>query len=184
MDEVGKLFQEEEYFVPELMLAGRAMKAAMEPLRPLLAALGREARRRGRRRRGQGRPARHRQEPRHLDAGGRGLQGDRPRRRRDAADIRRGDPRAQARDRLPVGAPDRDHDRDEDDDRGDQGGGAAAGRQDPGRRRAAEREIRDRRSAPTATARRRRTRSRWRAGRWGFRTETWARPCEGRNGPC
>ncbi len=36
MDEVGKLFQEEEYFVPELMLAGRAMKAAMEPLRPLL----------------------------------------------------------------------------------------------------------------------------------------------------
>jgi len=40
MDEVGKLFYEEEYFVPELMLAGRAMKAAMEPLRPLLAAAG------------------------------------------------------------------------------------------------------------------------------------------------
>jgi 5-methyltetrahydrofolate--homocysteine methyltransferase len=40
MDEVGKLFQEEEYFVPELILAGRAMKAAMEPLRPLLAAAG------------------------------------------------------------------------------------------------------------------------------------------------
>src|SRR5208283_4761356 len=40
MDEVGRLFQEEEYFVPELMLAGRAMKAAMEPLRPLLAAAG------------------------------------------------------------------------------------------------------------------------------------------------
>src|SRR5271157_2688259 len=40
MDEVGKLFQEEEYFVPELMLAGRAMKAATEPLRPLLAAAG------------------------------------------------------------------------------------------------------------------------------------------------
>jgi corrinoid protein of di/trimethylamine methyltransferase len=40
MDEVGKLFQEEEYFVPELLLAGRAMKAAMEPLRPLLAAAG------------------------------------------------------------------------------------------------------------------------------------------------
>lgn len=40
MDEVGKLFQEEEYFVPELMLAGRAMRAAMEPLRPLLAAAG------------------------------------------------------------------------------------------------------------------------------------------------
>ena len=40
MDEVGKLFHEEEFFVPELMLAGRAMKAAMEPLRPLLAAAG------------------------------------------------------------------------------------------------------------------------------------------------
>ena len=40
MDEVGKLFQEEAYFVPELMLSGRAMKAAMEPLRPLLAAAG------------------------------------------------------------------------------------------------------------------------------------------------
>jgi 5-methyltetrahydrofolate--homocysteine methyltransferase len=37
MDEVGELFQEERYFVPELMMAGRAMKAAMEPLRPLMA---------------------------------------------------------------------------------------------------------------------------------------------------
>jgi len=40
MDEVGKLFQEEEYFVPELLLSARAMKAAMTPLRPLLAAKG------------------------------------------------------------------------------------------------------------------------------------------------
>ena len=40
MDEVGKLFEQEEYFVPELLLAGRAMKAAMAPLRPLLAASG------------------------------------------------------------------------------------------------------------------------------------------------
>jgi len=40
MDEVGKLFEEEEYFVPELLLAGRAMRAAMQPLRPLLAAAG------------------------------------------------------------------------------------------------------------------------------------------------
>lgn len=40
MDEVGRLFQDEELFVPELMLSGRAMKAAMEPLRPLLAAAG------------------------------------------------------------------------------------------------------------------------------------------------
>ena len=34
MDEVGRLFEEEEYFVPELLLAGRAMKSAMELLRP------------------------------------------------------------------------------------------------------------------------------------------------------
>jgi len=27
MDEVGRLFEAEEYFVPELLLAGRAMKA-------------------------------------------------------------------------------------------------------------------------------------------------------------
>jgi 5-methyltetrahydrofolate--homocysteine methyltransferase len=40
MDEVGRLYEAEEYFVPELLLAGRAMKSAMELLRPLLAASG------------------------------------------------------------------------------------------------------------------------------------------------
>jgi corrinoid protein of di/trimethylamine methyltransferase len=40
MDEVGRLFEEEEYFVPELLLAGRAMKNAMELLRPLMTASG------------------------------------------------------------------------------------------------------------------------------------------------
>ena len=40
MDEVGKLFEAEEYFVPELLLAGRAMKSAMELLRPLMIASG------------------------------------------------------------------------------------------------------------------------------------------------
>ena len=40
MDEVGRLFEEEEYFVPELLLAGRAMKSAMELLRPLMVASG------------------------------------------------------------------------------------------------------------------------------------------------
>jgi 5-methyltetrahydrofolate--homocysteine methyltransferase len=40
MDEVGKLFESEEYFVPELLLAGRAMKSAMELLRPLMTAAG------------------------------------------------------------------------------------------------------------------------------------------------
>jgi corrinoid protein of di/trimethylamine methyltransferase len=40
MEEVGRLFECEEYFVPELLLAGRAMKSAMELLKPLLTASG------------------------------------------------------------------------------------------------------------------------------------------------
>ena len=40
MDEVGKRFECEDYFVPELLLSGRAMKASMELLRPLLALKG------------------------------------------------------------------------------------------------------------------------------------------------
>lgn len=40
MDEVGHLFECEEYYVPELLLAGRAMKCALELLRPLLASSG------------------------------------------------------------------------------------------------------------------------------------------------
>ena len=40
MDEVGKLFEAEEYFVPELLLAGRAMKSSMELLRPLMVSSG------------------------------------------------------------------------------------------------------------------------------------------------
>lgn len=40
MDEVGRRFECEEYFVPELLLSGRAMKAALELIRPLLAASG------------------------------------------------------------------------------------------------------------------------------------------------
>ncbi len=37
-DIVGKRFEEGEYFLPDLMLAGRALKAAMDILKPLLAA--------------------------------------------------------------------------------------------------------------------------------------------------
>jgi 5-methyltetrahydrofolate--homocysteine methyltransferase len=40
MDKVGKLFEAQEYYIPEMLLAGRAMKAALEPIRPLLAASG------------------------------------------------------------------------------------------------------------------------------------------------
>jgi corrinoid protein of di/trimethylamine methyltransferase len=42
MDEVGRLFECEEYFVPELLLSGRAMKGSLKLLRPLLAARGDE----------------------------------------------------------------------------------------------------------------------------------------------
>ena len=96
MDEVGKLFQEEEFFVPELMLAGRAMKAAMEPLRPLLAAAG--AKPAGVVVAGTVKGDLH-------DIGknlvvsmleGSGFKVHRPRHGCDAADIRRGDPRAPA----------------------------------------------------------------------------------------
>jgi 5-methyltetrahydrofolate--homocysteine methyltransferase len=40
MDEVGKKFEANEYFVPELLLAARAMKSSLELIRPLLAAGG------------------------------------------------------------------------------------------------------------------------------------------------
>ncbi|MFZ1937965.1 MAG: corrinoid protein [Terracidiphilus sp.] len=40
MDEVGRLFECEEYFVPELLLSGRAMKSAMELIKPRLSASG------------------------------------------------------------------------------------------------------------------------------------------------
>ena len=42
MDEVGRRFECEDYFVPELLLSARAMKAALELIRPLLAAGGNE----------------------------------------------------------------------------------------------------------------------------------------------
>ncbi|MGQ9635215.1 MAG: corrinoid protein [Bryobacteraceae bacterium] len=40
MDEVGRRYECEEYFVPELLLAARAMKASMDLIRPLLASSG------------------------------------------------------------------------------------------------------------------------------------------------
>jgi 5-methyltetrahydrofolate--homocysteine methyltransferase len=40
MAEVGRLFEQNEYYVPELLLSARAMKAGFEPLRPLLGARG------------------------------------------------------------------------------------------------------------------------------------------------
>ncbi len=42
MDEVGKRFECNEYFVPELLIAARAMKTSLEILTPLLAEAGAE----------------------------------------------------------------------------------------------------------------------------------------------
>jgi 5-methyltetrahydrofolate--homocysteine methyltransferase len=42
MDEVGKRFECEEYFVPELLLAARAMKGSLVLIRPLLTERGAE----------------------------------------------------------------------------------------------------------------------------------------------
>ncbi len=42
MDEAGRRFECNEYFVPELLVAARAMKASLELIRPLLAAQGAE----------------------------------------------------------------------------------------------------------------------------------------------
>jgi 5-methyltetrahydrofolate--homocysteine methyltransferase len=40
MDEVGRRFECSEYFVPELLISARAMKASLELIRPLLVARG------------------------------------------------------------------------------------------------------------------------------------------------
>jgi 5-methyltetrahydrofolate--homocysteine methyltransferase len=40
MGEVGRRFEEEEYFVPELLLSARAMKSALELISPLLSETG------------------------------------------------------------------------------------------------------------------------------------------------
>jgi 5-methyltetrahydrofolate--homocysteine methyltransferase len=40
MDEVGRRFECQEYFVPELLISARAMKGALELIRPLLTARG------------------------------------------------------------------------------------------------------------------------------------------------
>lgn len=42
MNEVGRRYEANEYFVPELLIAARAMKASLELIRPLLAEKGAE----------------------------------------------------------------------------------------------------------------------------------------------
>ena len=40
MDEVGRRFEAQDFFFPEMLLAGRAMKAALDVVRPMLSASG------------------------------------------------------------------------------------------------------------------------------------------------
>jgi 5-methyltetrahydrofolate--homocysteine methyltransferase len=40
MDEVGRRFDTQDYFIPEMLMSGRAMKVALDLLRPLLVASG------------------------------------------------------------------------------------------------------------------------------------------------
>ena len=63
MAEVGRLFETNEYYVPEMLIAARAMKAGLAILKPELVGRGHRAQGQGRGRHRQGRPARHRQEP-------------------------------------------------------------------------------------------------------------------------
>ena len=73
LEEVGARFERGDYFVPEMLIAARAMQGALDILRPLLAETGREAGRHVPDGHGQGRRARHRQEPLQHHARGRGL---------------------------------------------------------------------------------------------------------------
>ena len=114
MDEVGKRFECNEYFVPELLIAARAMKTSLALITPLLAAGGREP---------AGRVVIGTVQGDLHDIGknlvasmleGGGFQGGRPGRRRAAAEVRRGRPGEGRHDRRPVGPADHHHDHDED----------------------------------------------------------------------
>ena len=62
MEKVGSLFEEGEYFVPEMLIAARAMQQGMEILRPRLVDRDAKSSGCGRRGHGEGRPSRNGQE--------------------------------------------------------------------------------------------------------------------------
>ena len=120
--------------MPELLLAARAMKARLECSARSGRGRGQAGGQRGRH--GQGRPARHRQEPRRLDA-------RRRRASRSSTSASTLTPqkfvaaiRGHSRRSLPVRPADSDHAGDEDDHRSYQGGRPARRRKGAGRRRA------------------------------------------------
>ena len=108
LEEVGARFERGDFFVPEMLIAGRAMAGAMELLRPLLAETGVADHRQVPDGHGQGRRPRHRQEPRQHHARGRRLRGDRPRRPGGAGEVRGRDRGAPARHRRLLGVPHHD----------------------------------------------------------------------------
>jgi hypothetical protein len=123
MDEVGERFSAGELFVPEMLMAAQAMKAGLKILKPHLECRPEQEQGRRGHRHGQGRPARHRQEP-GLDDDGRGrLRGGRPGGGRGQREIRQdGGGKERRRDR-PVGAADHDHAVHGEHGQGGQGGG-------------------------------------------------------------
>lgn len=68
MDEVSRRFECEEFYVPEMLVSARIMKALLEPVRPLLAARGAEPAGRVVIGTVKGGPARYREEPASADA--------------------------------------------------------------------------------------------------------------------
>ena len=76
---VGIKFRDNIIFVPEVLVAARAMKAGMAYIEPILSASGIEPIGTIVYGHGEGRPARHRQEPVHHDAARRGVHRARPR---------------------------------------------------------------------------------------------------------
>ena len=72
MSIIGAKFKNNEVYVPEVLIAARAMNAGMEVLKPALAGKRREGRGQGGAGNREGRPARHRQKPCQDHAGGQG----------------------------------------------------------------------------------------------------------------
>ena len=77
---VGIKFRDNIIFVPEVLVAARAMKAGMVYIEPYTIGVGHRAYRHGDYGHGERRPARHRQEPVHHDAARGRLHRSRPRR--------------------------------------------------------------------------------------------------------
>ncbi len=111
LEEVGARFERGDFFVPEMLIAGKAMAGRAGDPAP---AAGRDRGaddRHDRDGHGQGRRARHRQEPGQHHVRGRRLPGHRPGRAGRAGEVRRGDQGAQAGHRRVLRVPDH-HDAD------------------------------------------------------------------------